>query len=165
MLVAGQPNGAASWFPCNDHPRDKASYLITVTTDANYRAVCNGVLLSRTSRASRETWVYEQAEPMATYLATVQIGRYELLTLNAERPSGHVPQYARRSRVAGGRRPDRAGPPARHDADFHQLLWAVSVPGVHRGGRPGTCWRSRWKRRHCPSWAPITCGRTGTRNG
>ena len=88
MLVAGQPNGAASWFPCNDHPRDKASYRITVTTDANYRAVCNGVLLSRTSRASRETWVYEQAEPMATYLATVQIGRYELLTLNADRPSG-----------------------------------------------------------------------------
>ena len=86
VLVAGQPNGAASWFPCNDHPRDKASYRITVTTDANYRAVCNGVLLSRTSRASRETWVYEQAEPMATYLATVQIGRYELLTLNAERP-------------------------------------------------------------------------------
>jgi aminopeptidase N len=93
VLVAGQPNGAASWFPCNDHPRDKASYRITVTTDVNYRAVCNGVLLSRTSRASRETWVYEQAEPMATYLATVQIGRYELLTLNAERPSGHVPQY------------------------------------------------------------------------
>ena len=93
VLVAGQPNGAASWFPCNDHPRDKATYLITVTTDANYRAVCNGVLLSRTSRASRVTWVFEQAEPMATYLATVQIGRYELLTLNADRPSGHVPQY------------------------------------------------------------------------
>ncbi|QCB98227.1 M1 family peptidase [Arthrobacter sp. PAMC25564] len=94
VLVAGQPNGAASWFPCNDHPQDKASYRITVTTDANYRAVCNGVLLSRTRRSSRETWVYEQAEPMSTYLATVQIGRYELLTLNAVRPAGQVPQYA-----------------------------------------------------------------------
>jgi aminopeptidase N len=94
VLVAGQPNGAASWFPCNDHPRDKASYRISVTTDANYRAVCNGVLLSRSNRSSRETWVYEQAEPMSTYLATVQIGRYELLTLNPVRPSGQVPQYA-----------------------------------------------------------------------
>ncbi|MCU1532462.1 MAG: family peptidase [Arthrobacter sp.] len=93
-LVAGQPNGAASWFPCNDHPRDKASYRITVTTDANYRAVCNGVLLSRSSRSSRETWVYEQAEPMPTYLATVQIGRYELLPLTPARHSGQVPQYA-----------------------------------------------------------------------
>ena len=46
VLVAGQPNGAASWFPCNDHPRDKASYRISVTTDANYRAVCNGILVS-----------------------------------------------------------------------------------------------------------------------
>ncbi|MET4095670.1 M1 family metallopeptidase [Arthrobacter sp. UYCu712] len=92
-LVAGQPNGAASWFPCNDHPRDKASYRISVTTDANYRAVCNGVLISRSSRSSRETWVYEQAEPMATYLATVQIGRYELLALNSGKPPGQVPQY------------------------------------------------------------------------
>jgi aminopeptidase N len=94
VLVAGQPNGAPSWFPCNDHPRDKASYRISVTTDANYRAVCNGILVSRTTRSSRETWVYEQSEPMATYLATVQIGRYELLTLNPVGPALQVPQYA-----------------------------------------------------------------------
>lgn len=94
VLVAGQPNGASSWFPCNDHPRDKASYRLSVTTDANYRAVCNGTLISHSSKASRETWVYEQAEPMATYLATVQIGRYELLTLNPSRADGHVPQFA-----------------------------------------------------------------------
>ncbi len=93
VLVAGQPNGAPSWFPCNDHPLDKASYRISVTTDAHYRAVCNGILVARTSRSSRETWVYEQAEPMATYLATVQIGRYELLALNPVRPALQVPQH------------------------------------------------------------------------
>jgi aminopeptidase N len=93
VLVAGQPNGAPSWFPCNDHPGDKASYRITVTTDANYRAVCNGVLLSRTARSSRETWVYEQAEPMPTYLATVQIGRYAQLELDTGRQGGQVPQF------------------------------------------------------------------------
>ncbi|MGO4122619.1 M1 family metallopeptidase [Arthrobacter sp. YAF16] len=94
VLVAGQPNGAASWFPCNDHPRDKASYRIAVTTDANYRAVCNGVLVSHQARSSRETWVYEQSEPMASYLATVQIGRYELLPLNPDRTAGEVAQTA-----------------------------------------------------------------------
>ncbi|MCY1675213.1 M1 family metallopeptidase [Pseudarthrobacter sp. SL88] len=92
VLVAGQPNGAPSWFPCNDHPRDKASYRFTVTTDANYRAVCNGVLQSRTTRSSRETWVYEQAEPMPAYLATVQIGRYGLLELDTGRSGPQVPQ-------------------------------------------------------------------------
>ncbi|WP_427174218.1 M1 family metallopeptidase [Arthrobacter sp. 92] len=94
VLVAGQPDGAASWFPCNDHPQQKASYRISVTTDANYRAVCNGLLISRSTRSSRETWTYEQAEPMATYLATVQIGRYDILVLDPSAAPGSVPQYA-----------------------------------------------------------------------
>jgi aminopeptidase N len=88
--VAGQPNGAPSWFPCNDHPRNKASYRITVTTDAGYRAVCNGLLLGQAVRSSRQTWVYEQREPMATYLATIQIGRYGLVSLP---DSAGVPQF------------------------------------------------------------------------
>ena len=94
VLVAGQPNGAPSWFPCNDHPRSKASYRITVTTDANYRAVCNGRLVGHSIRASRETWTYEQEEPMATYLATVQIGRYESLVLDPGDAPGGVLQTA-----------------------------------------------------------------------
>ncbi|GAA1131456.1 M1 family metallopeptidase [Arthrobacter flavus] len=78
VLVAGQPTGGPSWFPCNDHPSHKATYRMAVTTDANYRAICNGRLVSHTPKASRGTWVYDQPEPMATYLATVQIGRYQL---------------------------------------------------------------------------------------
>lgn len=93
VLVAGQPNGAASWFPCNDHPRFKSSYLISVTTDDDYRPVCNGKLLSHSRKSSRETWVYEQTEPMATYLATVQIGRYSRVALNTEGAHHRVPQY------------------------------------------------------------------------
>lgn len=77
VLVAGQPDGAPSWFPCNDHPSNKASYRISVTTDSPYRVVANGSLISRTVRASQTTWVYDQPEPMATYLASVQIGAYE----------------------------------------------------------------------------------------
>ena len=44
VLVAGQPNGAASWFPCDDHPSSKASYRIQISTDSPYRAVANGEL-------------------------------------------------------------------------------------------------------------------------
>ncbi|MEE2569514.1 M1 family metallopeptidase [Pseudarthrobacter sp. J64] len=83
VLVAGQPNGAPSWFPCNDHPRHKSRFRISITTDDNYRAVSNGRLVARTRKSSRETWTYEQHEPMATYLATVQIGRYALMPLVA----------------------------------------------------------------------------------
>lgn len=76
VLVAGQTNGAPSWFPCNDRPDDKASYRIEVTTAAPYYVVANGALVERRQGAGSTTWVYEQPEPMATYLATVQIGHY-----------------------------------------------------------------------------------------
>ena len=78
VIVAGQPHGAPTWFPCNDRPDDKASYSIAVTTAAGYTVVANGELTERRRGSSSVTWRYEQLEPMATYLATVQIGRYEL---------------------------------------------------------------------------------------
>jgi len=76
VIVASQPSGAASWFPCNDHPSNKATYRIAVTCEAPYTVVANGVLLEKSTRSGRTTWVYNMAQPMATYLATLQIGRY-----------------------------------------------------------------------------------------
>ncbi|MFC8531973.1 M1 family metallopeptidase [Nocardia sp. NPDC057227] len=75
-LVASQPNGAASWFPCDDHPSSKASYRIAITTDSPYYALANGTLVGKQTKASQTTWIYEQPEPMAGYLATIQIGHY-----------------------------------------------------------------------------------------
>ncbi|TFC96306.1 MULTISPECIES: M1 family metallopeptidase [Cryobacterium] len=76
VLVAGQPTGAASWFPCNDHPSNKASFRIRVSCEDPYTVVSNGALIARTTRSGRTSWTYEVKEPMATYLATVLIGRY-----------------------------------------------------------------------------------------
>ena len=89
-LVAGQPNGAASWFPCDDHPGSKASYRIQISTDSPYRAIANGELVSRRVRAGHTTWTYEQAEPTSTYLATLQIGMYDLHRM----PKAPVPMQA-----------------------------------------------------------------------
>lgn len=94
VIVASQPCGASSWFPCNDHPSDKASYRISVTAASAYTVVAPGELVSRTARASRTTWVYEQREPMAAYLATVQIGRYQRLTVDARVAASAVPVVA-----------------------------------------------------------------------
>ena len=76
-LVAGQPNGAASWFPCDDHPSSKASYRIAIATENPYHALANGELVSRRTRAAMTTWTYEQPEPTSTYLVTLQIGEYQ----------------------------------------------------------------------------------------
>ena len=100
VIVAGQPNGAPSWFPCNDHPSEKASYRIEVTTDSPYTVVSNGDLFSRRVRASQTTWTFTQDEPMATYLATLQIGRYESTTLATEPvPQAVLAPAAIRARV------------------------------------------------------------------
>lgn len=80
-LVAGQPNGAASWFPCNDHPSAKAAFRIQISTESGYRAIANGKLVSSRARASQTVWTYEQPEPTSTYLVTLQIGVYESIRL------------------------------------------------------------------------------------
>lgn len=59
-LVANQPHGASTWFPCDDTPDEKATYSFHVRADQNYTAVTNFT-----------------ARPMASYLATVQVGEYK----------------------------------------------------------------------------------------
>ena len=76
VLVAGQPNGAPSWFPCDDHPSSKASYRIQISTDSPYHVVSNGELVSRRTRAGQTDWIFEQPEPTSTYQATLLIGMY-----------------------------------------------------------------------------------------
>ena len=90
MLVAGQPNGAASWFPCDDHPSSKASYRIQISTDSPYRAMANGELNLVGPAPVMTTWTYELAEPTSTYLITLQIGEYQLQRL----PKTPVPMNA-----------------------------------------------------------------------
>ncbi|MFF1877836.1 M1 family metallopeptidase [Leifsonia sp. NPDC058230] len=76
VIVASQPSGSPTWFPCNDHPSDRASYRIRVSTEEPYTVVANGTLVEHSFVSGRGTWHYECPEPTATYLATVQIGRY-----------------------------------------------------------------------------------------
>ncbi|MEP6481678.1 MAG: M1 family metallopeptidase [Rhodoglobus sp.] len=76
VIVAAQPSGAPTWFPCNDLVADKATYSIRVSTDPGYTVVCNGVLTEHRVVSGQGQWTFEQQQPTATYLATVQIGRY-----------------------------------------------------------------------------------------
>jgi hypothetical protein len=76
-IVAGQPEVAASWFPVNDHPIDKASYTFVVTAPAGLEVVANGRLLARKRHGAKRTWLWHAPEPMASYLATVNIGQFD----------------------------------------------------------------------------------------
>lgn len=89
-LVAGQPNGAASWFPCDDHPSAKAPFHIRLTTDAPYRAVVTGALVGKKRSGSTTTWEFDLPQPTPTYLVAINLGRYEHL----EMTGGAVPVRA-----------------------------------------------------------------------
>lgn len=76
-LVASQPIGAPTWFPCNDRPDNRARYRIRVTTDAEYTAVATGALQSRTRSGGQVTAEYAISVPAATYLVAVYVGLFE----------------------------------------------------------------------------------------
>lgn len=77
-LVAGEPHSAASWFPVNDHPTDKASYSFEITVPEGLEAVANGILKRQRTEDGWTTWSWKAEEPMASYLTTATIGEFDL---------------------------------------------------------------------------------------
>ncbi|WP_020117939.1 M1 family metallopeptidase [Streptomyces canus] len=77
-FVAGEPQGAMTWFPANNHPTDKSSYDFTITVPQGRTAVANGVLLSQRTTQGRTTFRWRQSEPMAAYLATATVGKFKV---------------------------------------------------------------------------------------
>ncbi|MFX0539903.1 M1 family metallopeptidase [Ornithinimicrobium sp. Y1847] len=78
VIVASQPHGAPSWYPCNDRPSAKGTYALSFTTAADYHVEFSGEPLARVRRGATRTWTFRQDQPIPSYLATVQIGRYEV---------------------------------------------------------------------------------------
>jgi aminopeptidase N len=76
--VLSEPVGAATWFPNNNTPRDKATFSVRVTAPSSYKVAGNGDLVGRRSHHGRTTWHWSQRRQMATYLAMISIGRYQL---------------------------------------------------------------------------------------
>ena len=90
VLTANQPNGASSWFPCDDHPSSKAPFRIRLTTDSPYRAVVTGTLVGKKRSGSTTTWDFDLPHPTPTYLVAINLGRYEHLEVTG----GPVPFHA-----------------------------------------------------------------------
>jgi aminopeptidase N len=83
-VTVGEPDGAATWYPVNDTPREKATYDITVTVPRPLSALSNGILVDRTTTGDDTTWHWRESAPMASYLAMVAIGRYRVKTASLD---------------------------------------------------------------------------------
>ena len=88
-FVVNEPQGSPAWFPCNDNPRDKATYDFSITVPNGITAMANGVLVSSTTSGGKTTWVWKETDPMATYLATATLGKFDLTISKV----GNIPSY------------------------------------------------------------------------
>jgi aminopeptidase N len=76
VYTQGEPLGAATWYPANDHPSDKATYVFNITVPKPYVATASGVLVEIEVRGTDQTFVWEMRQPLASYLAAVTVGEY-----------------------------------------------------------------------------------------
>jgi aminopeptidase N len=80
----GEPVGTPVWMPCNDTLTDKASFTFHITVPARLKGVANGRLLGVGRDRSSKTFEWSEAQPMAPYLATIDIGRGKLVRSEIE---------------------------------------------------------------------------------
>ncbi len=75
------PEGARHWFPCYDHPNDRATQETLVTVRRDYQALSNGRLVEVTedAAAGTRTFHWAQEQPHPTYLFVVVAGPYVVL--------------------------------------------------------------------------------------
>ncbi len=88
-FVLGQPDGAANYYPVNDHPLDKAAYTFRITVPQPYQVAANGVLEKTIDNGNTTTYLFEARDPMASYLTTVNISRQFNLQTNP--PINRIP--------------------------------------------------------------------------
>ncbi len=100
-FIAGEPHSCSLWYPCNDHPTDKATFALTATVPEPFAVVSVGsegkttrTTLADGTRARTYRWRLD--EPTATYLTTIYIDRltFERSTLADGTPvvSAYGPQ-------------------------------------------------------------------------
>ncbi|MEU0008495.1 M1 family metallopeptidase [Streptomyces sp. NPDC006314] len=90
VFVVCEPNAASTWFPSSDHPSDKATYDIRIKAPRGLTAVSNGRLVSTYDKGGSTYTHWRESRPMATYLATATIGKFDVRT---GRTPGGIPIY------------------------------------------------------------------------
>jgi len=83
-----EPHYAAFWYPCNDHPSNKATWDASVSVPNGTAAITNGNLVSSQQVADRTVWKWHSDKPLATYGSFMAIGRFTIK--NTTTPDGHT---------------------------------------------------------------------------
>jgi aminopeptidase N len=77
ILTMSEPWSAHAWWPCKDHPADKATVRLALTVPDTLTAVANGLVTA--DDPAEPGWrrtVWETGYPTATYLVAVHVADY-----------------------------------------------------------------------------------------
>ncbi len=73
-----EPDGAHSWFPCNDQPLDRATYTFHITVASDLTALANGQQQGDPvdNHDGTHTFTWVMPHTMPTYLAVIAVANY-----------------------------------------------------------------------------------------
>jgi aminopeptidase N len=78
-LANNEPQIAPWWYPSNDHPRDKATFDVSVAVPNGVEAISNGTLVRTQPQPGGMTrWSWRSVKPQAPYLTYMAIGQYDV---------------------------------------------------------------------------------------
>jgi aminopeptidase N len=82
VYTLSEPYGARDWWPCKDHPSDKAdSADILITCDSTLKAGANGVLVSALNNGDgTKTYHWQERYPITTYLIMLAMSDFAEFT-------------------------------------------------------------------------------------
>ncbi|WP_298264803.1 M1 family metallopeptidase [uncultured Lutibacter sp.] len=73
------PNRAHHWFPCVDHPSDKATIEYTITTPNHYQVIANGTKIDEvTIDEHLKSYHYKTAAPLPTKVMVIGIAEFAI---------------------------------------------------------------------------------------
>ncbi|MBK8165794.1 MAG: M1 family metallopeptidase [bacterium] len=78
LFSISEPWTAHAWWPCKDHPADKALVFLAATVPADLQVVANGTLEAVTDGPPGwRRYAWRERYPLPTYLVSVAASRYE----------------------------------------------------------------------------------------
>ena len=71
------PNRAHNWFPCVDHPSDKATIEYTITAPNHYQVIANGLEIEETNiNSNLKQYNYKSNTPIPTKVMVIGIAKF-----------------------------------------------------------------------------------------
>ena len=74
----GESEGNRWWFPCVDHPSERAATSLTAHVAKGLTVISNGELLEKTEGEEWDTWRFEQTREHTAYLVSLIVGTFDV---------------------------------------------------------------------------------------